>query len=182
MDPSIAGLIVEGIIRLAASTLVGMASGVLAVHLIIARRGRVSLENGVLAVALAAFELTSFADRVNAWLAFLYFFLLGATVMGLVDLAVVLALDSRRAVPRFPPRIRSRGLLAVPVGLILGAVLFLAMAPVIFDIQLANLGRDPFVWQWIVAPIVVLLTLAGLADAAVRLAFRTRRRSENPRR
>ena len=178
MDPSIAGLIVEGIIRLAASTLVGMASGVLAVHLIIARRGRVSLENGVLAVALAAFELTSFADRVNAWLAFLYFFLLGATVMGLV----VLALDSRRAVPRFPPRIRSRGLLAVPVGLILGAVLFLAMAPVIFDIQLANLGRDPFVWQWIVAPIVVLLTLAGLADAAVRLAFRTRRRSENPRR
>ena len=87
-------------IQLPATLLLGLASGSFAVHIIRARRGRMSPRANSALVLSVALEASAITQNPGAWLLLLGLFFPVATAMALADLAVILGLDSLRPIPR----------------------------------------------------------------------------------
>ncbi len=157
-------LIVFFAVQLPATLLLGAVAGVLAVHIVVARRGRVSLRVVAALVLIAALESAAIVQNPAAWVFLLPIFLLAGGAMALVDLAIILGLDRRRPPPRFSPRARRRGLVSIPFGLV-------ALSLVAGAIFKYGIAFNPAEVSWLgsAAGFLGLLVVPALIDLTVRL-------------
>ena len=151
-------------LQLPATILLGLLLGVVAVHVLVVRRGRMSLRAMVGVVLIAALESAVIVQNSLAWTDLLMLLGLMAATMALVDLAVLLGLDQFRPEPRFSPRMRRRGLIMIPPGLI--ALSFLVAG---YFKHFIAINPDAVSWLGPAAGFLCLLLVPALVDLLVRV-------------
>jgi len=160
------GVIVFLAVQLPATLLLGLVAGVLAAHIVVVRRGRLSLRASAVFVLLAALESAAIVQNPAAWGVLTLLFGLTGEAMALVDAGIMLGLDRGRPVPRFTPRTRRRGLMAIPFGLVAVSLVFATVFKFVFALNPAAVS-----WLSSAAGFLGLLVVPALLDATIRVIF-----------
>jgi hypothetical protein len=149
----------------AAALLLGLVSGIVAVHLLTTGTGQLSLRCLLGTVALAALLAGLVAAKPAFWMATVEFWVLAAVVMAVFDLAVSCSVEPWRLNRRFSERSVRRLRLGLPpaiLGAVSGALVVLKLQ---FDLPLNAVLLSSFAAYVIVA----FLGLAAL-DLTIRVA------------
>ena len=159
-------------LQLPATILLGLLLGVVAIHVLVVDRGRMSLRAMAGIVLIAALESAVIAQNPPAWTVLLIVLGLATALMELVDLAVLLSLDQLRPEPHFGPRVRRWGFTMIGSGLI--ALSFFAAGYFKYFIAI---NPEAASWLGLTATLLGLLLVPALVDLLVRVLFaRVRRR------
>jgi hypothetical protein len=149
----------------AAAILLGLVSGIVAVHLLTIGKGQFSLRGLLATVALAALLAGLVAAKPASGAATVEFWCLAAAVMAVLDLSVSCLVDPWRAKPRFSNRAFRRlrvGLLPAILGTLIAALTVLKWR---FDLPL-NAELLP----WFATEVVVGFSGLAALDLAIRVA------------
>jgi uncharacterized membrane protein YeaQ/YmgE (transglycosylase-associated protein family) len=165
MIPNVYGEMFELLPIYAAAVLLGLVSGVVAVHLLTTRKGQLSLRAIMGIVVLTALVSSLIAAKPEFWQATAAFWAMAAAIMGVVDLAVVGLVDPWRATRRFSERSGRRLLAWTPPGIVGAIAGTLAALKVSFDVPLHTEDLPSFA-AYLVGAVLAL----AVVDLAARLA------------
>ncbi len=166
-------------LQLPATILLGLISGVVAVHLILVRRGRISLRANGVVILIAALELAVIAPNPAVTTTLVPVFALAVAAMALVDAAIRLEFDRGQPSPRFSPRLRRRAWVAIPLGL-----LAWSQATAAFVKYKIFFNPDAASWLVITTMLLGMLAVPTVLDLVLRalIAWLQRRRRTTPAR
>ncbi len=155
----------------AAAVLLGLISGVVAVHVFITTTGRLSLRALMGIIVLAAFVSGLVAAKPAFWWATMSFWGMATVVMAAIDFSVIYLLDPCRATRRFSkqPVHRKIAWSALGIAVVISGVL--AILKLCFDIPLRTAALPSFA-AWLV---VAVLILAGFDAASHLVVIRWKR-------
>lgn len=150
----------------AAAVLLGLVSGVVAVHVFITATGRLSLRALMGIIVLAAFVSGLVAAKREFWWVTVSFWGMATVVMAAIDFSVNDLLDPCRETRRFSRQPAHRKIARSTLGIAAVISGVLAILKLCFDVPL-NAAALPSFAAWLV---VAVLILAGF-DAAVHFAM-----------